>query len=263
MENPEPDALLQTREDNIVTITLNRPHKLNAMTKSMWGDLGTKFQTLNADDTVRCIVMRGAGDRAFSPGNDISEFENDRSNSYQAEAYGELMHGTVDVIRKCPHPRVAMIKGICVGGGLEIAGLCDIRICGTSSRFGVPISKLGLVMAYAEISALSDLVGPSIAYEILIEGRVFDAQEAFQKGLVSRIVADDQVETEALETANRIAEGAPLVHRWHRKFLERLKNPTPISVEENREGFSCYDTDDFAEGYKAFLDKRKPEFKGK
>ena len=101
------------------------------------------------------------------------------------------------------------------------------------------------------------------AYEILIEGRVFDAQEAFQKGLVSRIVADDQVETEALETANRIVEGAPLVHRWHRKFLERLKNPTPISVEENREGFSCYDTDDFAEGYKAFLDKRKPEFKGK
>ena len=107
------------------------------------------------------------------------------------------------------------------------------------------------------------MVGPSIAYEILIEGRVFDAQEAFQKGLVSRIVADDQVETEALETANRIVEGAPLVHRWHRKFLERLKNPTPISVEENREGFSCYDTDDFAEGYKAFLDKRKPEFKGK
>ena len=263
MANHEPDALLQSREDGIVTITLNRPHKLNAMTKPMWGDLGDMFRTLNADDTVRCIVMRGAGDRAFSPGNDISEFESDRSNSTQAEAYGELMHGTVAVIKKCPHPRVAMIKGICVGGGLEIAGLCDIRICGTSSRFGVPISKLGLVMAYAEISALNDLVGPSIAYEILAEGRVFDAEEAFQKGLVSRIVADDQVEAEAMATANRIAEGAPLVHRWHRKFLERLKDPAPISAEENREGFACYDTEDFAEGYKAFLDKRKPEFKGK
>ena len=263
MATQEPDALLQTREAGIVTITLNRPHKLNAMTKPMWGDLGDMFRALNADDTVRCIVMRGAGDRAFSPGNDISEFESDRSNSTQAEAYGELMHGTVDTIRKCPHPRVAMIKGICVGGGLEISGLCDIRICGTSSRFGVPISKLGLVMAYAEISALSDLVGPNIAYEILAEGRVFGADEAFQKGLVSRIVADDQVEAEAIATANRIAEGAPLVHRWHRKFLDRLKDPTPISAEENREGFACYDTEDFAEGYKAFLDKRKPEFTGK
>jgi enoyl-CoA hydratase/carnithine racemase len=263
MAAQEPDLLLQTRDFDIVTITLNRPYKLNAMTKHMWGELGYMFQALNSDDSVRCIVIRGAGDKAFSPGNDISEFETDRSNSKQAEAYGELMHYTMDTIRDCPHPKVAMIKGICVGGGLEIAGLCDIRICGTSSRFGVPISKLGLVMGYVEISALSDLVGPTVAYEILVEGRIFDAEEAFQKGLVSRVVSDQGVETEAMGTARRIADGAPLVHRWHRKFLKRLKDPTPINKDENRESFTCYDTEDFTEGYKAFLNKREPKFKGK
>ena len=263
MSNTETDPLLQSRDGGIVTITFNRPHKLNALTKTMWDQLGEMFRDLNADDSVRCIVMRGAGDKAFSPGNDISEFETDRSNSTQAEAYGELMHGTINAIRNCVHPKVAMIKGICVGGGMELAGLCDIRICGTSSRFGAPISKLGLVMAYAEIDALASLVGQNTAYEILVEGRVFDAEEALQKGVVSRIVEDDEVEAEAMATANRIADGAPLVHRWHRKFLNRLQDPKPISTEENREGFACYDTEDFAEGYKAFLEKRKPVFKAR
>jgi enoyl-CoA hydratase/carnithine racemase len=173
------------------------------------------------------------------------------------------MHGTIGIIRACPVPKVAMIKGVCVGGGLEIAGICDIRICGDSSRFGAPISKLGLVMAYPELSCLRDLVGPQIALEILLEGRVFDAREALQKGLVSRIVPDAEVETEAMATARRVADGAPLVHRWHRKFLARLDDPTPLSMEENREGFACYDTEDFRIGYKAFLEKKKPAFKGK
>ncbi len=262
MRDSEPTILVQ-RDQDIVTLTLNRPHKINAFTKPMWKLLGDTFIALSGDDSVRCIVVRGAGEKAFSPGNDISEFETVRSNAQQAEEYGQLMHATIRAISDCPHPKVAMIHGICVGGGLEIAGLCDIRICADNSRFGAPIAKLGLVMAYPEIGALADLVGPSVAYEILLEGRVFDADEAMQKGIVSRIVPADQVTEEALATARRIADGAPLVHRWHRKFLNRLAEGRPVSEEENREGFECYDTEDFTEGYRAFLDKRKPEFKGR
>jgi len=263
MSEQEAALILTERDGDIVTITLNRPHKLNACTKPMWELLGEIFTSLSADDTVRCIVVRGAGEKAFSPGNDISEFETERSNSGQAEAYGKIMHKTITAIRNCPHPKVAMIHGICVGGGLEIAGLCDIRICADNSRFGAPISKLGLVMGYTEISAVADLVGPGVAMEILLEGRVFAADEALQKGIVSRVVPADQVTIEAMATAGRIADGAPLVHRWHRKFLNRLAGDRPISEEENLEGFACYDTEDFREGYQAFLDKRKPEFKGR
>lgn len=257
------DTILVERMDDIATVVLNRPHKLNAFTKSMWKRLGEVAGELAADEALRCVVMRGAGDKAFSPGNDISEFENERSNAKQAEAYGRLMHGTIEVLRAWPVPKVAMIKGVCVGGGLEVAGLCDIRICGESSRFGAPIAKLGLVMAYPELSCLNDLVGPRATYEILLEGRVFGADEALQKGLVSRVVPDAEVETEAMATARRIADGAPLVHRWHRKFLARLDDPTPLTAAEKREAFACYDTEDFRIGYKAFLDKKKPEFKGK
>jgi len=252
------------RDDkNIVTITLNRPDKLNALTKSMWGALGDTFADLTKDDSVRCIVLSGAGGKAFSPGNDISEFETDRSNSTQAAAYGALMAKNIDAMRACPHPTVAAIRGICVGGGMEIAGLCDVRICGESSRFGAPISKLGLVMGYHEIGALKSLVGAGPALEILLEGRIFDAAEALRLGVVSRVMPDDEVMDEARASAERIAAGAPLVHRWHRKFLERLEDPAPLSDEEIAEGFACYDTEDFQTGYKAFLEKKTPTFKGR
>lgn len=257
------DTVLVERADNVATVILNRPEKLNAFTKSMWKRIGEVLAELSADDAVRCIVLRGAGDRAFSPGNDISEFAAERSNAAQAEAYGELMHGTVETLRGCQTPTVAMIKGVCVGGGLEVAGLCDIRICGESSRFGAPISRLGLVMAYPEIRCLRDLVGPQVALEILLEGRIFDAVEALQKGLVSRIVPDDEVEAEAMATAQRIADGAPLVHRWHKKFLDRLADPAPLTDEERKEAYACFDTEDFKTGYTAFLEKKKPEFRGR
>ncbi len=250
-------------EEGIVTVVLNRPEKLNAMTRAMWSRLGEAMTELSTDETVRCLIVRGAGERSFSPGNDISAFETDRSNAEQAEAYGALMHQTIDAFKACRHPIVAMIHGICVGGGLEIAGLCDIRICGESSRFGVPISKLGLVMAYPEIDALAGLVGRPTALEILLEGRVFGAEEAREKGLVNRVVADAEVEEEARATARRIAEGAPLVHRWHKQVLNRLDDPTPLSQAELKEGFACYDTEDFRIGYKAFLEKKKPHFTGR
>jgi enoyl-CoA hydratase len=241
------DTILIERYGAIATVVLNRPDKLNALTRRMWIRLGEAFAELDRDDALRCIVIRGAGTRAFAPGNDIAEFAAERSSVEQARAYGEDMRRAIEAIGGCRHPVVAQIHGICVGGGLEIAGLADLRICGESSRFGAPINKLGLVMAYAEIGALIALVGEPTAMELLLEGRI----------------ADDQVEAEARAAAQRIAEGAPLVARWHKKFARRLREPRPLTAAEYDEGFACFGTEDFQIGYRAFLAKQRPEFTGR
>ena len=251
------------RDGAIATVVLDRPEKLNALTRAMWAALGEAVDALSADDAVRCVIVRGAGEKAFSPGNDIGEFATQRSNKAQAREYGRTMHATAHALARCRHPLVAQIHGICVGGGLEIAALCDLRICGASSRFGAPIKNLGLVMAYDEMAPLVKLVGSAVALEILLEGRVFDAAEAMQKGLVTRVVPDDQVAAEARASAERIAEGAPLVARWHKKFAQRLAQNRPLSDAERDECFDCFDTEDFRAGYAAFLAKAKPAFKGR
>ena len=257
------DTILVERDDTIATVILNRPEKLNALTKPMWKRLGDVMDELGADDGIRCIVVRGAGEKSFSPGNDISEFEHERANPEQSRAYGAIIASTMDSVQYCRHPTVALINGICVGGGLEIAGLCDLRICGESSRFGAPINRLGLVMAYRELQALITAAGRGGALEILLEGRVFGAEEALRKGMVTRVVPDGEVVTEAYETAARIAAGAPLAARWHKKFLRRLQDPTPISEAELDECYECFGTEDYDIGYHSFLAKKKPEFKGR
>ena len=251
------------RDGTIATVVLDRPAKLNALTKSMWRELGAAVDALSADDGVRCIIVRGAGERAFSPGNDIGEFATDRANKTQAIEYGAVMHGTARALAGCRHPLVAQIHGLCVGGGLEIASLCDLRICGTSSRFGAPIKNLGLVMAYAEMAPLVALAGRAVTLELLLEGRILDAAEAREKGLVTRVVADEDVAAEARATAGRIADGAPLVARWHKKFARRLAEPRPLTAAEEDECFDCFDTEDFRTGYAAFLAKTKPGFKSR
>ena len=260
---PAMSEIVVTSDGSIATVTLNRPEKLNALTKAMWASLGDAIADLSRNDALRCIVIRGAGERAFSPGNDIGEFAHARANKTQAREYGAVMHATANALATCPIPLVAQIHGICVGGGLEIAALCDLRICGTSSRFGAPIKNLGLVMAYAELAPLVRLVGANVALEILLEGRIFDAAEAKEKGLVTRVVADELVASEVAATVERIAEGAPLVGRWHKQFVRRLANPAPISSHEADECFDCFDTEDFKTGYAAFLAKRKPQFRGR
>ncbi len=257
------NLIMLERDGAIATVTLNRPEKLNAMNKAMWRDLASVMQQVSRDDSIRCVVLRGAGEKAFCPGADISEFDKERSNSAQAAAYGELIHSAIESMTGCPHPLVAQIHGLCVGGGLLIATLCDIRICGASSRFGVPVKNLGLVEAYAEMAPLVRLAGADVALEILLEGRVFGAAEAKEKRLVTRVVDDAEVASEARTSALRIAEGAPLVARWHKKFARRLSDPRPVSEEENRESFACFDTEDFRIGRAAFLAKEKPVFKGR
>ena len=139
------DEILVARDGAIVTVTLNRPQKLNAMTKPMWQRLGEVIEELSGDDGVRCLVLRGAGGKAFSPGNDISEFASDRSDPVQAKAYGAVIHRTLDALTACRHPMVALIEGICVGGGLEIAAHCDLRICGQGrNQFERPLGNAPL-----------------------------------------------------------------------------------------------------------------------
>lgn len=251
------------RDGDIATVVLDRPHKLNALTRAMWRALGETFDGLSADESVRCVVVRGAGERAFSPGNDIGEFASERANKAQAIDYGRDMHRAAAAIAGCRHPVVARIHGICVGGGLEIAALADLRICGASSRFGAPIRNLGLVMAYDEMAPLVKLVGTSVALEILLEGRIFDAAEAKDKGLVTRVVPDDRVGAEVDATARRIADGAPLVARWHKRFARRLADPAPLTSAERDACFDCFDTADFREGVAAFVAKRTPRFEGR
>ncbi len=251
------------RDAGIVTVILNRPEKLNAMTMEMYGRFGEAFDRINADESVRCVIVRGAGERAFCPGSDISEFDAVRTGLGKAREYARFTMDATLKLHHCPHPTVAQIQGVCVGGGLEIAAMCDLRICGRTSRFGIPINRLGLTVDYDELDILNRLIGPAATLEILLEGRIFGAEEALAKGLVSRVVEDGQVEAHALETAERIAGGAPLVNRWHKKFLRRLSDPRPVSAAERDEAFACYETEDYSLGCAAFAAKETPVFKGR
>jgi enoyl-CoA hydratase/carnithine racemase len=257
------DPVLVTRDGAVASVALNNPQKLNALNKAMWQRLGEVMRELSADERLRCIVVRGAGEKAFAAGADISEFAAERADSKQAKRYGTIIHETMQAVAKCKHPTVALIQGACIGGGLEIAAMCDMRVCGQSSRFGIPVNKLGLTMAYGELAGLLALVGRAATLEILLEGRVFDADEAYRKGLVNRVVPDEQVEQEAYALAARIAEGAPLVARWHKRFIERLTVTAKLTDREWDEGFACFDTHDYQEGVAAFMEKRKPRFEGR
>jgi enoyl-CoA hydratase/carnithine racemase len=251
------------RDGPIATVTLCNPERLNALTKAMWVGLGEAIRALAADDALRCVVLRGAGDQAFAAGADISEFATERADSRRAKAYGELIHETMQAVGRCRHPTVAMIRGACIGGGLEIAAMCDMRICGESSRFGIPINRLGLTMAYGELEGLLALVGRAVTLEILLEGRVFGAAEALAKRLVNRVVPDAKVEEESYALARRIAAGAPLVARWHKRFVERLTVRAQLAPQEWDDGYACFDTEDYRVGVDAFLRKEKPRFQGR
>jgi len=246
----------------IATVTLSSPGRMNALDRTMWAQLGAAMQELGADDSLRCIVIRGDGEKAFAAGADIAEFKDERANSAQAKAYSRGGIGWMHSVTECRHPTVALIQGACVGGGLLIASQCDLRICNESARFGVPVKNLGLTESYDELQAMMRVIGPASSLEILLEGRIWGAREAYEKGLVSRVVPDAGVVEEAYAAARRIADGAPLVARWHKKFIRRLLDPRPLTQEERDEGYACFDTEDFKKGVAAFLAKKKPDFKG-
>lgn len=250
------------RREGLVTLTLAHPGKLNAVDLALWVALEAQFRALDADDTVRCIIVRGAGG-TFVAGGDIEEFLSERHTHEHAWRYHNHVGAALAAIGDCRHPTLALIEGACIGGGLEIAGQCDLRICGESARFGAPINRLGFSMYPGEMAGLLRLVGAATLREILLEGRIFDAPEALQKGLVHRVVPDPTVADEAHATARRIMAGAPLVARWHKQWIRRLEEGTPLSESELRGAFAFLDTEDYREGLAAFLQKRKPEFRGR
>lgn len=256
-----PDILCE-RDGGIATVTLFNPDKLNALNAAMWRKLRATMAALAADESLRCVILRGEG-AVFAAGGDLEEFRSARATVDLALAYHEAVGEALAAIETCPLPTVAAILGPCVGGGLEIACACDLRIAGAGAKFGAPIMKLGFSMYPGELAGLLRLAGPAVAKEILLEGRLLNAAEAYAKGLLTRVVADDAVLAEAAATAARIAAGAPLVARWHKQWIARLLEGRPLSLEEKRASFDFLATEDYAEGLAAFLEKRPPRFTGR
>ena len=249
-------------EGRIAEVRLDAPEKHNVLDREGWHALAAVMHELSARADLGCVVVRGSGGRAFSAGSDISTFAVQRDTLEDVRVYADAIAGAMHAVRDCLHPTLAIIEGLCVGGGLEIAACCDVRICEASSRFGAPINRLGLTMSHAELQPLLALLGPGTVLEILLTGDLMDADSALRVGLVNRVVPEGGGAAAGFEIAERIASGAPLVNRWHKKFIRRLADPTPLSDAERHEAFEAFGTADYREGRTAFLEKRDPDFRG-
>lgn len=258
--------LLLRREGAIATIVLNHPDKMNAIELEIWAALARLVPALDGDNEIRVLVFRGAGERAFSAGADISRFAEERSNAAQAREYSAQFLPGLDAIEGFSKPTIAMIRGACVGGGAELAAATDIRIAGESSRFGVPVAKLGLVAGYSELRRFVHIIGPARTMDMLLTARLFSAEEMLDAGFLARVVPDEEVERTAMETAERIASLAPLTQKWHKEFVKTiLRDPALalLSEADIAKQFAGFDTEDFKEGVDAFLTKRTPRFEGR
>jgi enoyl-CoA hydratase/carnithine racemase len=246
----------------LATVRLDAPERHNVLGIDEWRSLGEEFNRLSERTDLGCVVVRGTGGRAFSAGSDIKAFPATRERPVDVRAYSEAISSALRNVHACRHPTVAIIEGLCVGGGLEIAACCDLRVCGESSRFGAPINRLGLTMSYDELEPLVQLLGASPVLEILLSGELIDAERALSVGLVNRVHPDQAVVEQGYGLAARIAAGAPLVNRWHKKFVRRLFERAPLTDAEKSEAHEAFATRDYREGTAAFLEKRDPEFRG-
>ncbi len=253
------DILIE-RSGGAAQVVLNRPDKRNALNLAMWRALHEAFAGLQQDDALRCVVVRGAGGN-FAAGADLAEFAALRATTDQAEAYGRDMLAALLAIRDCRHPTIAAIEGLCVGGGLEIALMCDLRLGHADSRYGIPIQKVGVAMPYPELSLLTQILGTATMLELLLEGQLHDAAWAERRGLVARVAADLPVELAA--AIGRITAGSPVSHRHHKRLIHGAAAAGSAAVPELiRASYAAVETGDYREGLQAFLERRAANFRG-
>lgn len=259
------DPLIVRHEAPLGWMVLNRPEVKNALNLRTWQRIAEGIAELNADAEVRVIVMRGSTADAFISGADISEFPSLRANAEQARAYRDAPGKAIAAMVESPKPVLAMISGVCIGGGLQVALSCDIRIASRGTRFGVPAARLGLAYPLDGVIALTHVVGPANARDILLSARLFDTEEAFAMGLVNRVVEQAALEESVRDYALKMASNAPLTMLAAKTAIrESLKDPE----HRDSKGVAamvarCFDSDDYREGVHAFLEKRRPKFSGK
>ncbi|MDP6535497.1 MAG: enoyl-CoA hydratase [Gammaproteobacteria bacterium] len=263
IQSPTPKMLAEL-DNGIGWITFNNPERHNAMSMDMWQGLAEILRQLEVDSSLRVVILRGAGEKAFVSGADISEFEKKRNSQEQRDAYEAAFDEAQNRLAHFPKPVIAMIQGYCVGGGLALALNTDIRIATDDSAFAIPAAKLGLGYGYESIKTLCSIVGPSFAKDILFSARFLKTEEALRIGLVNQVVSRDQHMEKVLDYAVTVADNAPLTIKSIKAAVsEIVRDPGQAGPDDIAELVNdCFLSDDYKEGRQAFLEKRKPVFKG-
>src|SRR5436305_208228 len=257
--------ILQTVADGVGVITFNNPEKRNAMSRARWGGLGRALTELRAARAVRVVVRVGTGDKAFVYGANISQFEKTRHNAEASEEYSKRSAAQRALLADYPKPMIACIRGFCLGGGMQVAMLADIRIAAENSQFGIPAAKLGIAYGYDGLKHLVSLVGPSWARLLMYTGMRIDSAEALRIGLVDRVLPEPELWSGTSEIARTISGNAPLAIQAAKITIAQvLKDPDKRDMDAIRAiGVACMDSEDFREGRRAFMEKRKPRFTGR